>query len=140
MDEYSTNSNEDFFLMLVVGIFLLEIVVGASQLLCALIRTIICINTKKPIGKLKAYWIMVGIYFLVFAGLYFAENYVMSNIRIDNTSDMDKYLYNFRTYQYFMYAHIAWIALAWGIAIWYCINIVFVKRKNTIEITNPQTL
>ena len=139
MDEYSTNSNDDLFFSLIVGLFLLEIAVGAVQVLGALIRTIICINNKQPIGKLKTYWIMVGIYFLVFAGLYFAEHYIMSNITIDNTSDINKYLDNFKIYQYFMCAHIAWIVVAWGIAIWYCIKIVFVKRKNTIGINHSLT-
>lgn len=137
MDEYSSSSNEDLFFMFLVGLFLFEIIVGIVQLLGALIRTIICIIKEKPIGNLKIYWIMVVIYFLVFAGLFFAEDYILSNISIDNTSDM--YLDDIRIYQYVLYAHIIWIFLAWGIAIWYCIKIVFVKRKRTTEINNSLT-
>lgn len=129
MDEYSTNSYEDFFFMMVVGIFLLEIAVGAFQLFGALIRTIICINHNEPIGKLKIYWIMVGIYFLVFAGLYFTSNYIISSIDIGTISETTNYMDRFQWYSYLMIAQIVWIFLAWGIAIWYCINIVFVKRK-----------
>ncbi len=139
MDEYSSNSNEDFFFMLIVGLFLFEIVVGTIQLLGALIRTIICVNNKKSIGILKTYWIMVGIYFLVFAGLYFTENYIMSSISINDYSDTNNYLDKLKLYQYFMFAHGVWIVLAWGIAIWYCIKIVFVKRKNIAKINNSLT-
>ena len=133
MDEYSSNNNDDLIFMFFVSIFLIEIVVGVVQILGALIRTIICINDKQSIGKLKTYWIMVGVYFLVFGGLYFAEHYIMSNIRIDNFSDTNNYLDKFKLYQYFMYAHVVWVILAWGIAIWYCIQIVFVKRKKSKE-------
>ncbi|MBK6984847.1 MAG: hypothetical protein IPH32_08840 [Bacteroidetes bacterium] len=139
MDEYSTNSNDDLLFSLIVGLFLLEIAVGAIQILGALIRTIICINNKQAIGKLKTYWIMVGIYFLVFAGLYFAENYIISHITINYYSDTGNYLDRLKLYQYFMFAHVAWIILAWGIAIWYCIKIIFVKHKSTIEINHSLT-
>ena len=47
----------DFIFSIIVGLFLLEIVVGAIQLLGALIRTIICINNKQPIEKLKTYYL-----------------------------------------------------------------------------------
>jgi hypothetical protein len=138
MEENSPAGYGDLIFSIIVGVFLLEIAVGAIQVLGALIRTIICINNKQAIGKLKTYWIMVGIYFLVFAGLYFTENYIMSNMTIDDYSDNGgSFLDRLKLYQYFMFAHVAWIILAWGIAIWYCIKIVFVKRKNTIEIINP---
>jgi hypothetical protein len=138
MEENSPAGYGDLIFSVIVGIFLLEIAVGAIQVLGALIRTIICINNKQAIGKLKTYWIMVGIYFLVFAGLYFAENYIMSNMTIDDYSDNGgSFLDRLKLYQYFMFAHVVWIVLAWGIAIWYCIKIVFVKRKNTTEIINP---
>lgn len=136
MDEYSTNNYEDFFFVIMIGFMLLEIVVGVVQVLGALVRTIICMNDKQPLGKLKFYWIMVGIYFLVFAGLCFSESFILSNISIDNFSDDTNYMDRLYWYTWFLYARIAWIVIAWGIAIWYCINIVFVKRKNTTEITN----
>jgi hypothetical protein len=82
---------------------------------------------------------MVGIYFLVFSGLYIAENYMISNVRIDDFTDTGDYIDNFRLYQYLVYAHVIWMILAWGIAIWYCIKIVFVKRKNTTDINNSST-
>ena len=125
MDEYSSNSNEDFFFMLIVGVFLLEIVVGVVQVLGALIRTIICINTKQSIGKLKAYWIMVSIYFLVFAGLYYSRDILSANLFRNNDWNHEYW----KWHMILLYIHIAWIILAWGIAIWYCINIVFAKRK-----------
>lgn len=137
MDEYSSNGNEDLFLLLIVGLFLAEILVGAIQLLGALIRTVICINNSQSLGKLKTYWIMVGIYFIVFFGLYFLEDYLMNNICIDNALEM--HLEDIRIYQYALYTHIIWVFLAWGIAIWYWIKIVFVKRKSTTEINNSST-
>jgi uncharacterized membrane protein len=129
MDDYSTNNNDDLFFSLIVGLFLLEIAVGAIQVLGALIRTIICLNNKQPTGKLKIYWIMLGIYFLVFAGLWFSESFILNNMSIDFISDDTNYMERLKWYMCFLYARIAWIVLAWGIAIWYCINIVFVKRK-----------
>lgn len=137
MDEYSSNGNEDLFLLLIVGLFLAEILVGAIQLLGALIRTVICINNSQSLGKLKTYWIMVGIYFIIFFGLYFLEDYLMNNICIDNALEM--HLEDIRIYQYALYTHIIWVFLAWGIAIWYWIKIVFVKRKSTTEINNSST-
>jgi hypothetical protein len=139
MDDYSTNNYEDFFFVIMIGLIFLEIIVGVVQVLSALIRTMICINIKQPIGKLKIYWIMVGIYFLVFAGLCFSESFILSNISIDNFSDDTNYMDRLNWYMWFLYARIAWIILAWGIAVWYCINIVFVKRKNTIEINHSLT-
>lgn len=139
MDEYSTNSNDDLFFSLIVGLFLLEIAVGAIQLLGALIRTIICINNKQAIGKLKTYWMMVGIYFLVFAGLCFSESLILNNMSIDCMSDDNHYMDRVYWYMGFLYARIAWIVLAWGIAIWYCIQIVFVKRKNTTTLNHSLT-
>ena len=139
MDEYSTNSSDDLLFSLIVGLFLLKIAVGAIQVLGALIRTIICINTKQPIGKLKTYWIMVGVYFFVFACFYFTSNYVIRSINIGTISDTTDYMDKFQWYSYLMIAQIVWIFLAWGIAIWYCIKIVFVKRKNTTEINNSLT-
>lgn len=136
MDEYSSNSNEDFFFSMTILIFLLEIAVGGIQLLGALIRTVILVNSGQSIGKLKIYWIMIGIYFLVFFGLYFTENYIINDISFSDVSGADNYLGRMDLYQYLMFAHIAWVFLAWGIAIWYCIKIVFVKR----QLINSSTL
>ncbi len=139
MDEYSTNNNDDLLFSLIVGLFLLEIAVGAIQVLGALIRTIICINNKQAIGKLKTYWIIVGVYFLLFFGLYFAQYLVISAFRLDTLSANDNYHERFQWYTYLMIALIFWVFAAWGIAIWYCIKIVFVKRKNTTEINHSLT-
>lgn len=139
MDEYSTNSNDDLLFSLIVGLFLLEIAVGAIQVLGALIRTIICINNKQAIGKLKTYWIIVGVYFLLFFGLYFAQYLVISAFRLDTLSANDNYHERFQWYTYLMIALVFWVFAAWGIAFWYCIKIVFVKRKNTIEINHSLT-
>lgn len=137
MDEYSTNNNDDLLFSLIVGLFLLEIAVGAIQVLGALIRTIIFVNNKQAIGKLKTYWIIVGVYFLLFFGLYFAQYLVISAFRLDTLTANDNYHERFQWYTYLMILLIFWVFAAWGIAIWYCIKIVFVKRKNTIEIINP---
>ena len=137
MEENSPAGYGDLIFSIIVGIFLLEIAVGAIQVLGALVRTIICMNDKQPLGKLKIYWIMVAIYFSVFVVLWFVESFILNNMSIDNFVDDTNYMDRFKWYMYFLYARIAWIILAWGIAIWYCINIVFVKRKNTIEIINP---
>ena len=135
MDEYSTNSNDDLFLSLIVGLFFCEIAVGAIQVLGALIRTIIFINSKQPIGKLKIYWITVGIYFLVFAGLYYSRD-ILSASLFNNNAWSHEY---WKWHMILLYIHIVWVFLAWGIAIWYCIKIVFVKRKSTIEINHSLT-
>ena len=139
MEENSPAGYGDLIFSIILGLFLLEIAVGAIQLLGALIRTIICLNTKQPIGKLKTYWIMVGIYLFVFACLYFTSDYVIRIVNMGTISDTTDYMDRFQWYSYLMIAQIVWIFLAWGIAIWYPIKIVFVKRKNTIEINNSLT-
>jgi hypothetical protein len=139
MEENSPAGYGDLIFSIIVGIFLLEIAVGAIQILGALIRTIICINNKQAIGKLKTYWIIVGVYFLLFFGLYFAQYLVISAFRLDTLSANDNYHERFQWYTYLMIALIFWVFAAWGIAIWYCIKIVFVKRKNTIEINHSLT-
>ena len=139
MEDNSPAGYGDLIFSIIVGIFLLEIAVGAIQVLGALIRTIICINNKQAIGKLKTYWIIVGVYFLLFFGLYFAQYLVISAFRLDTLSANDNYHERFQWYTYLMIALIFWVFAAWGIAIWYCIKIVFVKRKNTIEINHSLT-
>jgi hypothetical protein len=140
MEDYSTNNYEDFLFSLIVGIMLLEVVVGVVQIVGALIRTIVCLNNKRPIGKLKTYWIVVGSYILIFAGLYYGESIILSNISINAISDSENYADWTDWYMWFVYIRIAWIILAWVIAIWYCVAIVFVKRKKIIEIDNPLNL
>lgn len=139
MEDNSPAGYGDLIFSIIVVIFLLEIAVAAIQVLGALIRTIICINNKQAIGKLKTYWIIVGVYFLLFFGLYFAQYLVISAFRLDTLSANDNYHERFQWYTYLMIALIFWVFAAWGIAIWYCIKIVFVKRKNTIEINHSLT-
>lgn len=139
MDEYSTNSNDDLLFSLIVGLFLLEIAVGAIQLLGALIRTIIYINNKQAIGKLKTYWIMVGIYFLITISIYITQHFVLDVTTYEALSNTNDDFDKFQWSRYLMVAQVVWVFVAWGIAIWYCIKIVFVKRKNTIEINHSLT-
>ncbi len=139
MDEYSTNSNDDLLFSLIVGLFLLEIAVGAIQVLGALIRTIIYINNKQAIGKLKTYWIMVGIYFLITISIYITQHFVLDVTTYEALSNTNDDFDKFQWSRYLMVAQVVWVFVAWGIAIWYCIKIVFVKRKNTIEINHSLT-
>jgi hypothetical protein len=139
MDEYSTNSNDDLFFSLIVGLFLLEIAVGAIQVLGALIRTIVCINNNQVIGKLKTYWIMVGIYFLITISIYITQHFVLDVTTYEALSNTNDDFDKFQWSRYLMVAQVVWVFAAWGIAIWYCIKIVFVKRKNTIEINHSLT-
>jgi len=132
MEENSPAGYGDLIFSIIVGLFLLEIAVGAIQILGALIRTVVCINNKQSIGKLKTYWIMVGIYFLVFAGLYYSRDILSAGL-FNNNAWSHEY---WKWHMILLYVHIVWVFLAWGIAIWYCIKIVFVKRKNTIEINH----
>lgn len=131
MEENSPAGYGDFIFSIIINLFLLEIVIGAFQVLGALIRTIICINTKQPIGKLKNYWIMVGGYFIVFFGFCFIECYVIRWELFNRNDEINNSLIILNYYNYFLCAHIVWIFLAWGIAIWYCIKIVFTKPKIT---------
>jgi hypothetical protein len=128
MDEYSTNSNDDLLFSLIVGLFLLEIAVGAIQVLGALIRTIIYINNKQAIGKLKTYWIMVGIYFLITISIYITQHFVLDVTTYEALSNTNDDFDKFQWSRYLMVAQVVWVFVAWGIAIWYCIKIVFVKR------------
>jgi hypothetical protein len=139
MDEYSTNNNDDLLFSLIVGLFLLEIAVGAIQVLGALIRTIIYINIKQAIGKLKNYWIMVGIYFLITISIYITQHFVLDVTTYEALSNTNDDFDKFQWSRYLMVAQVVWVFAAWGIAIWYCIKIVFVKRKNTIEINHSLT-
>jgi hypothetical protein len=128
MENYSS-TEDDFIYMLLVGLFLAELAVGAIQLIGALIRTFILFSKNKPLGKLKMYWIIVLIYFIIFGALYFTQQYILSNIwyKDFNQYNSEDYLLKIKVYSYFMYAYIIWIAMAWLIAIWYWVYIVFNK-------------
>jgi hypothetical protein len=136
MENYSS-TEDDFIYMLLVGLFLTEFAVGAIQLIGALIRTFILISKNKPLGKLKTYWMMVLIYFILFGALYFTQQYLLNHIWFKdfNQFNSENYLLKIKVYSYFMYAYIVWIALAWLIAIWYCIYIVFSKKSYTSSTT-----
>ncbi len=54
------SSNDDLLILVLMAQF----VVGAIQLVLALIQTIVRLNQQKPLGNLKTYWSLVGIYFL----------------------------------------------------------------------------
>ncbi len=140
MENYSSNE-DDFLYMLLVGLFLAELAIGAIQLIGAFIRTLILLSKNKPLGKLKTYWIIVLIYFSIFAALYFTQQYLLSNIwhKDFNNYNSEDYLLKIKVYSYFMYAYIVWIASAWLIAIWYCIYIVFNKKSYNIS-TIPKTI
>jgi lysylphosphatidylglycerol synthetase-like protein (DUF2156 family) len=130
MENYSS-TEDDFIYMLLVGLFLAELAIGAIQLLGAIIRTLILLSKNKPLGKLKMYWIIVLVYFSIFCTLYFTQQYILSSISVKdfNQYNSEDYLLKIKVYSYFMYAYIIWIAMAWLIAIWYCIYIVFNKKS-----------
>lgn len=130
MENYSS-TEDDFIYMLLVGLFLAELAIGAIQILGAFIRTLILLSKNKPLGKLKSYWMMVLIYFIIFGALYFTQQYILSSIWVKdfNNYNSEDYLLKIKVYSYFMYAYVVWIALAWFIAIWYCIHIFFNKKS-----------
>ena len=136
MENYSS-TEDDFIFMLLVGLFLAELAIGAIQLIGALIRTLILVNKNKPLGKLKTYWIIVLIYVGIFGVLYVAQYYICSGIWYKNFDDYNSedYLLKIKLYSYFMSAYIFWIALAWLIAIWYGIFIVFNKKSYNMATT-----
>ena len=131
MENYQ--SEDPLFITVLIYLFLTELAIGTIQLIGALIRTFILISKNKPLGKLKTYWIMVLIYFIIFGVLYFTQQYILSSISIKdfNQYNSEDYLLKIKVYSYFMYAYIIWIALAWLIAIWYCNYIVYNKKCNT---------
>ena len=134
MENYSSTEN-DFIYMLLVGLFIAEFAIGAIQLIGAFIRTAILFNKNKPLGKLKMYWIMVLIYFIIFGALYFTQQYILSGIWLKdfNQYNSEDYLLKIKLYSYFMYAYIIWIAMAWLIAIWYSFHIVFNKKSYNLS-------
>lgn len=55
-----SSSNQEILIVVLMAQF----VVGVIQLILALIQTIIRLNKHKPLGNLKTYWTLVGVYFL----------------------------------------------------------------------------
>jgi apolipoprotein N-acyltransferase len=55
-----SSSNQEILIVVLMAQF----VVGAIQLVLALIQTIVRLNKQKPLGNLKTYWTLVGGYFL----------------------------------------------------------------------------
>ena len=80
---------------------LVQFFVGAIQLLGGFVRTIYGLVTKQEMKQLWRYWLMVAIYFLVLIVICEANS------------------------QFVM----VWIPLAWVIAIWYWVVIVFKNKK-----------
>lgn len=140
MDERSF-FDSDFFFGFLVCLFLAEFVTGVVQVVGAIIRTIIKLNKGEPLGHLKTYWIMVGIYFLILAVLYVAYRYVLSEAispilnSLDNQGNYDTQNYeNYMIWvRYLGFGMAAWIFVAWGIAIWYNIKIVFNRQAKIKE-------
>lgn len=97
--ESQSSSNSTEDFLIIGG--LIQLIVGFVQLLGALIRTIYGLITKQSLTHLRFYWLMVGIYFIV---LYFISKF-------------DGHFLMF------------WIAIAWFIALYYWIAIVFKKNK-----------
>lgn len=84
---------------------------------------------------------MVGIYFLILAVLYVAYRYVLSEAispilnSLDNQGNYDTQNYeNYMIWvRYLGFGMAAWIFVAWGIAIWYNIKIVFNRQAKIKE-------
>ncbi len=112
---------------MLILLYLLEIPVGITQLIAAFIRTLIKLNKGEPLGYLKTYWIIVGIYFLVLLAMYIGYNYVSTNI---NYSDFSSYDTSGMLYWKGMISSsaIVWVGLAWFIAIWYWVKICSPKK------------
>lgn len=64
--ENDTSSSSDDWM---IPVLLLQLFVGAAQLLIAFILTILRFAAKKPLGGLRIYWIAVAVYFSVLAFL-----------------------------------------------------------------------
>ena len=124
MENYQ--SEDPLFITVLIYLFLTELAIGTIQLIGALIRTLILLSKNKPLGKLKTYWIMVLIYLIGMAAIYYGQQLMLSNLFIANSSSTTINS-NGMCIIYFVYGYITWIALAWLIAIWYAVVIVFNK-------------
>ena len=122
----------DFIFGFLIFLFIAEFVVGIVQLIGALVRTIIRLNSGNGIGNLKLYWIMVACYFLVGGILYAVYMWTVESQNIYDYSSNDNYE-SFESImhvqQILMVCSIIWIAVAWGIAIWYWTKVVFTKKQ-----------
>jgi len=115
---------------ILIILYLLEIPVGIVQLITAFIRTVIKLNKGEPLRNLKTYWIVVGLYFLVLVAMYFSYNYVLSNLNYGNySSDNFSKMYYWKGL--ISSSAIAWVGMAWFIAIWYWVNVFFLKKTDT---------
>lgn len=113
---------ESLIFNIIIWLFLIEIVVGIIQLIGALVRTIIKLNSNQPLGKLKTYWIIITGFLIIFATLYYSFIYFREK---SFAYSYDRY---YESMGYTFKAIIVWTSLAWLIAIWYCTNIVFTKK------------
>lgn len=124
--------NDTLFFDIIVLVFLAEFVTGIVQLTGATIRTIIKLSKGEPLGHLKTFWIIVGIYFMILFVLYGLHEYLFDSF---NPGGMEpEHLGNYLLWGYYlMIAIVAWLFAAWGIAIWYNIRIVFNRKPKTTE-------
>lgn len=85
---------------LILAGLILQFVVGALQLLIALIQTIMRRSKGVPLGNLKTYWILVGVYSLGLIALCFL-------MTVDHG---------------FEEPCLIWFLSAWGIAVYYMVQ------------------
>lgn len=131
---------ESILVNIIIWLFLIEIPVGVIQLIGALVRTIFKLNSNEPLGKLKKYWVVIIIYLIVFiilynALIYFSEkSFAYQNLRYDEVTGEYDYSQNKVATNYYIFLEytyisiITWTILAWLIAIWYCVKIVFTQK------------
>lgn len=87
---------EDF---MIFGL-ILQFIVGAVQLLIALIQTLSRFSNERPLGNLKIYWLLVAIYSVVLFLLYLL---MLSNRSFEELC-------------------LTWFLSAWGIAVYYIVK------------------
>lgn len=87
----------------IILVLLAQFCVGIVQLLGALLRTFFCLIEGKSLKLLGYYWLMVAVYFVF---LYFIIAYSPK-------------------------ALFYWFPVAWLIAIWYCVKIVFSSKSHS---------
>lgn len=135
MSSSSSFFNSDAFFGFMVILLIAQFIVGVVQLIGAFVRTVIRLNKGKGLGHLKTYWIMVGVYFLVFGAMYGIYLYLDSS-----SNNMDFTIEDYGAYQRKMEAigtlakiAVVWGLTAWFIAVWYNIKVVFYKEKNNTQ-------
>ncbi|MBA4241747.1 MAG: hypothetical protein C0448_13555 [Sphingobacteriaceae bacterium] len=87
-----------------------QFIVGLVQLFGAIIRTIAALITRQNLKRMLIYWGIVIFYFSVLYLLIFLN-----------------------------WNALFWLPFAWGIAIWYCIYIVFAKQTVMLKTNNSIT-